>query len=224
MAARTGTAIGRVAIFDLDRTLIPGSSLVPLARQLVRRGLVPRYRMAGAIVRNARFARSGADEVSAERLLAEAMITVAGLPTGQLREGVVTAAAEVTRSIRPAMRDVVRNHVVRGDFCVLLSSAPHELVDEVARLADLDLGIGTRVEVRNGLLTGRLDGPFCHGSGKLARLRDELRDLDMTIATAYSDAGSDLPLLEACGQAVAVRPDRLLRAAARKSGWPIVDE
>jgi HAD superfamily hydrolase (TIGR01490 family) len=224
VSVRTGTATGRVAIFDLDRTLIPGSSMVPLARQMVRRGLVPRYRMAGAILRNARFSRSGADEQSAEGLLADALGSVAGLAARDLRDAVVEAAVQVARSIRPAMRNVVHAHVVQGDFCVLLSSAPHELVHEVARLADLDLGIGTRVEVRNGLLTGRLDGPFCHGAGKLARLRDELGEINMSSATAYSDAATDIPLLEACGRPVAVRPDRILRATAHKAGWPIVQD
>ncbi|MCU1483446.1 MAG: family hydrolase, partial [Actinomycetia bacterium] len=45
---------------------------------------------------------------------------------------------------------------------------------------------------------------------------------DLRLATAYSDAGSDLPLLEACGFPIAVRPDRVLRAAARRGGWPVV--
>ena len=44
----------------------------------------------------------------------------------------------------------------------------------------------------------------------------------MSNATAYSDAATDIPLLEACGRAVAVRPDRVLRAVADRSGWPIV--
>ena len=70
------------------------------------------------------------------------------------------------------------------------------------------------------MLTGRLDGPFCHGDGKLARLRDELA-VDLRRATAYTDAASDLPLLQACAFPVAVHPDRALEAAARAAGWPI---
>lgn len=217
---RRGSA--RVAIFDLDRTLVPGSSLVPLARHLARSGLLGRGKVVGAVARNARFAKRGADESTAERLLAEALAAVAGVAASDVRAAVVDAAADVAARVRPAMRSIVRRHIVAGDLCVLLSAAPHELVHEVARLSDLDVGIGTRVEVRHGLITGRLDGPFCHGHGKLARLRDELHGIELATATVYTDAGSDLPLLEACGFPVAVRPDRTLRTAAIRAGWPIL--
>jgi phosphoserine phosphatase len=190
---RTHTETVPVAIFDLDRTLIPGSSLVPLARQLVRRGLLPRRRLAGAVARNAHFARRGASTAAAERILADALAAAAGAPVTELRNAVFDAAEEIVRSVRPG----------------------------VHQRADLDIGIGTRVEVRDRVLTGRLDGPFCHGDGKLARLRDELR-VDLRRATAYTDAASDLPLLRACAHPVAVRPDHALEAVARLEGWPIV--
>jgi HAD superfamily hydrolase (TIGR01490 family) len=219
---RTSLATDRLAIFDLDRTLIPGSSLVPLARQLARRGLVDRARLVGAVARNAAFARRGADASTAERITADALAATAGLEAGVVAGAALDAATDVVRTIRPALRSLARHHAARGETCVIVSAAPHELVQHVARLADFDLGIGTRVEVRDGRLTGRLDGPFCHGSGKLARLRDELAWADLSLATAYSDAGSDLPLLEACGFPIAVHPDRVLKAAARRGGWPIV--
>jgi HAD superfamily hydrolase (TIGR01490 family) len=219
---RTLAATERLAIFDLDRTLIPGSSLVPLARQLARRGLVDRARLVGAVARNAAFARRGADASTAERVTADALAAVTGLDAGVLAEVVLDAACDVVRTFRPAIHRLARQHAAMGETCVIVSAAPHELVQHVARLGDFDLGIGTRVEVRDGMLTGRLDGPFCHGVGKLARLRDELAWADLRRATVYSDAGSDLPLLEACGFPVAVRPDRVLRAVARRSGWPVV--
>jgi HAD superfamily hydrolase (TIGR01490 family) len=218
---RTTTRSIPVAIFDLDRTLIPGSSLVPFARQLVRRGLLPRRRLAGALARNAHFVRRGATAATAEGLLADALAAVAGIPVAELRGAVFDAAEEIARSLRPGVHQLVRRHAASGDLCVLLSASPHELVQEVARRADLDIGIGTRVEVRDRVLTGRIDGPFCHGDGKLARLRDELA-VDLARATAYSDAATDLPLLRACAFPVAVRPDHTLEAIARLEGWPIV--
>jgi HAD superfamily hydrolase (TIGR01490 family) len=219
---RTLAATDRLAIFDLDRTLIPGSSLVPLARQLARRGLLDRGRLVGAVARNAAFARRGADASTAERVTSDALSAVTGMRESVLAEAVLDAATDVVRAFRPGMRSLARQHVARGETCVIVSASPHELVQHVARLAGFDLGIGTRVEVRDGRLTGRLDGPFCHGCGKLARLRDELSGADLANATAYSDAGSDLPLLEACGFPIAVRPDRALKAAARRGGWPVV--
>ncbi len=46
--------------------------------------------------------------------------------------------------------------------------------------------------------------------------------IDLSRASAYSDAASDLPLPSACGHPVAVNPDRQLRSAARAAGWPII--
>ena len=94
-------------------------------------------------------------------------------------------------------------------------------MDAVARALRLHRGIGTRCGV-DGRLTGRLDGPFCHSDGKLARLRDEVGMVDLSRAQAYSDAATDLPLLSACGFPVAVNPDRKLRAAAKAAGWPVL--
>lgn len=218
---RATAATQPVAIFDLDRTLIPGSSLVPLARHLARFGVVPRRRLVGVLARNARFTRAGVTPAASELVLADAMNAVAGVRASLLRQAAVAAGEDVARSIRPEMLQLVRRHSAAGDLCVLLSASPHELVQEVARRADLDVGIGTRVEVVDGVATGRIDGPFCHGDGKLARLRDELR-VDLRHATAYGDAASDLPLLRACATPVAVRPDRALEAAARSAGWSVL--
>ena len=74
----------------------------------------------------------------------------------------------------------------------------------------------------DGRFTGRLDGPFCYGAGKLERLTAALGPVDLAAAYAYADSGSDVPLLEACGNPVAVRPDRRLRAVALSHGWPII--
>jgi phosphoserine phosphatase len=63
--------------------------------------------------------------------------------------------------------------------------------------------------------------PDCTG-GKLEALDREVGRLDLTMATGYADSGSDLPLLEQCGTAVAVNPDAELRRWARSKGWPVV--
>jgi phosphoserine phosphatase len=63
---------------------------------------------------------------------------------------------------------------------------------------------------------------FCYGYGKLERLRQDVGGVDMDTAWAYADSSSDLPLLLACGNRVAVNPDRRLRAIAVRRRWPIL--
>ena len=127
-------------------------------------------------------------------------------------------AAEVS----PAARFLLQRHLDAGDFCIVLSASPHELVEAVTTALGAHRAVGTRIEVVDGVLTGRLDGPFCYGAGKLEALEREVGRIDLATATAYADSGSDLPLLERCGTAVAVNPDKELRRWARSKSWPIV--
>ena len=56
----------------------------------------------------------------------------------------------------------------------------------------------------------------------MERLAGE-RGYDLALCTAYSDSVSDLPFLEAVGTAVAVNPEKHLRAVAVARGWRIVE-
>jgi HAD superfamily hydrolase (TIGR01490 family) len=212
----------RLAIFDLDRTLVPGSSLAPLARLLADAGLISRRRLAGAAVQHARFAARGASDADVQRLRAEALSVVAGLDRAVLLPLTVTVGARVAGTATAAARLLLQLHRERGDFCVVLSASPQELVEVVGEHLGAHRSIGTRGEVVDGRFTGRLDGPFCYGPGKLQRLTAALGPVDLTSAYAYADSGSDVPLLEACGNPVAVQPDRRLRTVARARGWPVI--
>lgn len=212
----------RAAIFDLDRTLLPGSSLVPFGRALVRDGLLASSTLARFAGQELLFRRRGLSESGADRLRERLLALAAGVAQEPLAAVAETVGAELADLVPPAARRLVGQHLELGDYCVVLSSSPQELVERIAAHLGVQRGVGTRTEVVDGRMTGRLDGPFCHSDGKLARLRDEVGMINLRRAFAYSDAGSDLPLLSACGYPVAVNPDRKLRSAARAAGWPII--
>jgi HAD superfamily hydrolase (TIGR01490 family) len=213
----------RTAIFDLDRTLLPGSSLTHLGRALVRHGILRPTDLAGFLGRETMFRWRGQSQPGADRLQERLLALAAGVEQAPLAAVVESTAADVADLVPAAARRLLGQHLELGDYCVVLSSSPHELVERVASHLGVPRGVGTRTEVVDGCLTGRLDGPFCHSDGKLARLRDELGTVDFSRTFAYSDAASDLPLLSACGYPVAVNPDRRLRSAAKAAGWPILE-
>jgi len=213
----------RLAIFDLDRTLLPGSSLAYLGRALVRTRVLRPRQLCGFAVRELLFRRRGLSHAGADRLRERLLTMVAGVERSLLIPVVEEAGSAVAGLVPPAALRLVRQHRELGDYCVVLSSSPQELVERVAAELGVQHGVGTRAEVVDGRFTGRLDGPFCHSDGKLARLRDELGVVDLSRTWAYSDAGSDLPLLSACAYPVAVNPDRRLRSAAKAAGWPIIE-
>ncbi len=94
----------------------------------------------------------------------------------------------------------------------------------MAHVLVLDGGIGTRSEIKDGIYTGRPDGPFTYRSGKAEAIRmvAEEHGIDLSASYAYSDSESDLPMLSAVGHPVAVNPDAELERIAREEGWRIM--
>lgn len=222
--AAAGQPAGQpMALFDLDRTLLPGSSLELLGRALAREGLVSRRRLARGLAQQVWFTRRGSSDAGVDRLRREGLVLVAGLDAEPLVALARRVGADLAASVRPEMALRVRRHREAGHFCAVVSASPQPLVEALAGALGLHRAIGTCGAVADGRFTGGLDGAFCYGTGKVERLRVALGDVDLTRAWAYADSASDLPLLEACGHPVAVGPDRALRRIARSRSWPVVD-
>ena len=111
--------------------------------------------------------------------------------------------------IRPEARRLLDLHRHAGRNTYIVSAAPVEIVEPLARSLGMTAGIGTRGEVVDGVYTGELDGPFCYGAGKVEAMQEIARwdGLDLGQCYAYCDSASDLPMLEAVGHPVAVNPD-----------------
>jgi haloacid dehalogenase-like hydrolase len=191
-----------------------------LGRALHRAGLVDRRELAAWMAREAAFARRGEGTSTAARLLAALLASVAGREATPYLAVARDLGDELAGAARPAARWLLDGTSPWATSASWSRPAPswwRRRPGPWARTA-----VGTRTEVAGGCFTGALEGPFCHGRGKLARLWVELGTADLSEATAYSDSASDLPLLEAAGRPVAVNPDRRLRKAALAAGWPVV--
>ena len=213
---------GAVALFDLDRTMVPGSSLARFGRAVVARGMVSRGVVRRHLAREAVFAARGLGGPAIERLSVSLLQLVSGRETAPLVSLAHEMGTGLAAEVYPGARWLLEWHQEAGDVCVLVSAAPQDLVDAVGRVLGFHSMVGTVPEVVDGRLTGRLAGALCHGRGKLVRLHETVGHLELAGATGYGDSGSDLPLLEACGHPVAVNPDRSLRRAAVARGWPIL--
>ena len=213
------------AFFDLDRTLIAGSSAFALAiagaqdeddadpRAPARRGHGGRRSSSAATT-------TGATDNARDRVL--------GFIRGQRQDDLATLNERVLPTllgkIRPEARRLLDMHRHAGRATYIVSAAPQEIVEPLAASLGMTGAIGTRGEVVDGVYTGELDGPFCYGPGKVeAILRARaLGGLDLAQCYAYSDSASDLPMLSAVGHPVAVNPDGKLERHARGNGWPVV--
>lgn len=213
---------GPVAIFDLDRTILPGSSLAILARALARHGLLPRRALARAAVTNLRFTRHGESGSTVSRVVAEVLDLSRGLSVAALQIVVDELRRDLLDRSRPELRRRILRHRAAGDHCIVLTASPIEIAQLMAEALGAQLGIGTRAEVRDGRFTGRLVGPVCHGAQKLEALTTAGVLPRWERSWAYSDSASDLPVLWAVANPVAVSPDRRLLRVATSNHWEIL--
>ena len=212
------------AFFDLDRTLIAGSSAFILATTARAAGFVPTrqfLRDAGAAVA---FKVRGSTDRSTDAVRDRVLGAVAGMRQDDLIAINATVLPKLLAKIRPEARRLLDLHRHAGRNTYIVSGAPVEIVEPLAHSLGMTAGIGTRGVVADGVYTGQLAGPFCYGPGKVTAMAEIARwdGLDLSQCYAYSDSASDLPMLEAVGHPVAVNPDARLARHARDHGWPIV--
>jgi HAD superfamily hydrolase (TIGR01490 family) len=217
----------RAAFFDLDKTLIPGSSLFLLARGMYARDYYRVRDIARFGWRQLMFRLSGESEKSVDSSREATLEFVEGRPVRELQEmGREIAEERILPRVYEGIARVIEHHRESGDLTFLCTASPQELADLVADSLDMTGALGTRAEVRNGLYTGRLSAEgVLHGEAKAAAVVDlaARRDVDLSESYAYSDSINDLPLLELVGHPIAVNPDIDLKRAAREMGWPVYD-
>ena len=213
------------AFFDLDKTLMAGSSGMHFARAAARSGLITRRQVALWGVDHLRFRLRGATDDESNALLAQIKELLSGVPERDIAWMAPEVLAGILPRIYPQMLDEVRSHQEAGRPVFIVSAAGNELVSLLARVLAMDAGIGTAYAVdAEGLLTGELDGPFMYGEGKVEAMRryaDE-HEIDLAASYAYSDSSSDLPMLRAVGNAVVVNPDQELASIAKAEGWRVM--
>lgn len=213
------------AFFDLDRTLISGSSAFVFGVSAWRADMLPTGQFAkdavGALVFKLRGDHGGdiADGVR-QRILG----AVKGVNQDSLIGLNESIVPKLLGKVRPESKELLERHRRQGRATYIVSASPKELVEPLAKALGMTDGIGTVSEVVDGSYTGELVGPFCYGLGKVEAIKQiaAWEGFDLGQCYAYSDSISDLPMLEAVGHPVAVNPDNRLNDIARTRGWPIV--
>lgn len=212
------------AFFDLDRTLISGSSAAYFGVAAWRNGLIPGRDLLRDALNAATFRVAGATDERSEAVRDRILQAVEGIEQDQLIGLNEEIVPRILESVRPESRGLIDMHHEAGRDCWIVSASPIELVEPLASALGMEGAIATRSEVVEGRYTGRLDGPFVYGDGKaeaIEKLAAE-RGYDLRLSYSYSDSASDLPMMEMVGHPVAVNPDGPLEAVAHQRGWPIV--
>jgi HAD superfamily hydrolase (TIGR01490 family) len=213
----------RLALFDLDHTLLPIDSDFEWGALLARKGAVDA----------AWFARRNEEfyaDYLAGRLDMDAFLAFGLAPLAAHDRATLDAwHAEYMRDviephIRPSALALVARHRDAGDLCAIVTATNAFVTAPIARRFGVEHLIATVPAQENGRFTGGVRGQACFREGKVDRTTAWLESLGASwdafaSSTFYSDSRNDIALLEHVTEPVATNPDDTLRAHAAARGW-----
>ncbi|ANF59727.1 HAD family hydrolase [Halotalea alkalilenta] len=214
----------RLAIFDLDNTLISGDSDHAWGEYLIRVGAVDeeRYRRA-----NDEYLRSyEAGTLDIDDYLSFSLQPLAQHPRKLLEAWRRDFMAEVIEPmVLPKAEALLDHHREAGDFLMIITATNRFVTAPIAERFKVDELIAIEVEERDGAYTGRVAGVPSFQRGKVTRLEAWLAEhpeIEREGCWFYSDSRNDLPLLEQVDRPVAVDPDPMLKIEAERRGWTVM--
>jgi HAD superfamily hydrolase (TIGR01490 family) len=129
----------------------------------------------------------------------------------------------VLETLYPEAERLVREHQEAGHVVAIVTGATKFVARPLAARLGIEHMLYTRLEVENGLFTGRVIEPICFEEGKIYWLQQfiEERGIDLAKSWFYTDSITDRPLMDIVGHPVAVNPDPLLYREAVNRCWPV---
>jgi HAD superfamily hydrolase (TIGR01490 family) len=217
----------RAAFFDVDNTLVRGSTLYFLGRGMYQRGYFTKADISRFVVANLRFRMTGTEKKEViDRFQKAATDFVGGHQVSDiLKLGEEIYDEYVSPKLWERTCEIAREHLTRGEDVWLVTAAPQDMANIIAQRLGLTGAIGSKVIIEDGIYTGELDGKLLHGTEKAVAIQNlaEERGYKLEDCASYSDSHNDIPLLTAVGHPSAINPDALLRIKALAEGWPIHD-
>lgn len=218
----------RLALFDLDNTLLNGDSDHAFGEYLIENGLVDADAHRAA---NDRFYQEYVqNKLDIHAYVKFTLGPVLSLPSADL-ETLVSDYAEgvIKQMVTDEALTLVREHKEAGDYCTIITATNSLLTTPLAKTFGVDTLLATDLEQANGQLTGNIAGIPCFQQGKVEKLQQWLQEvgeqqgIGQQHSIFYSDSSNDLPLLEWSSEPVVVNPDEKLARIAEQKQWRRLD-
>lgn len=206
--------------FDLDKTLITVQSQRLLLKTLYKRKFISFRNLWRIRLFFAMHWLGLSSEKGLHSVYVYGAKIMKGVDPVKLRKVVRAFVFTEFASVRnyPAVVELEK-HISAGKDVVLCSSAYEPVVEAAALFFHIPQYIATKLEIKNGAYTGKLDGLPNFGEEKLKKLSK----FDFTGSFAYSDHHSDIPLIMKATYRYAVSPTRQMRSYAKSHGWFIIE-
>ena len=216
----------RLALFDLDNTLLAGDSDYEWGQFLVDRGVLERESYEAQ--NRAYYDQYVAGTLDIHEFLGFALRPLATHARADLeRWHAEFMASRIVPMIAPGARQLVRRHGDAGDLCAIITATNSFVTAPITHAFGIENHIGTDPEQINGQYTGRVAGLPSFKEGKVTRILAwlEARGQNMENFDAtwfYSDSHNDLSLMKLVNHPVAVNADPILTEYAKANGWPLM--
>lgn len=217
----------RAAFFDVDNTLIRGSTIYFLGRGMYQRGYFTKKDISRFVVANLRFRLTGKEN---QEEIARFQKSATDFIGGHSVSDIEAIAQEIyDEFVSPAIWqgtiDIAQKHLSNDEEVWLVTAAPEDMAILIANRLGFTGALGSKAEIQDGFYTGVMSGALLHGKEKAVAVRSlALRSgLNLDDCYAYSDSNNDLPLLQCVGHPSAINPDAILGLRAMAEGWPIHD-
>ncbi|MBX4177128.1 HAD family hydrolase, partial [Streptomyces geysiriensis] len=215
------------AFFDLDNTVMQGAAIFHFGRGLYKRKFFETRDLARFAWQQAWFRLAGfEDPEHMQDARDSALSIVKGHRVSELRSiGEEIYDEYMAERIWPGTRALAQAHLDAGQKVWLVTAAPVEIAQVIARRLGLTGALGTVAESVGGVYTGKLVGEPLHGPAKAEAVRAlaAAEGLDLSRCAAYSDSHNDIPMLSLVGHPYAINPDSKLRKHARELEWRLRD-
>jgi HAD superfamily hydrolase (TIGR01490 family) len=221
----------KVALFDLDGTLVEAHPWVGIAKHHFKskKNILPTFWYIFSHLGLTPFWKIGflSKENYYKAWGENASYLMKGIKTSRAREVFEWLSDKyLLPSLKKDTLKRLEDHQKNGFFTILISGSFQDVVDVIADRLGIDHAIGTKLEVIDNRISGRIIPPVCLGQGKAELSRKFFQEKNLKVnlkeSFAYTDSVFDLPLLQLVGNPVAVSPDKELFELARKEGWEII--
>ena len=217
----------RAAFFDVDNTLVRGSTIYFLGRGMYQRGFFTKADISRFVLANLRFRLTGTekqDEIN--RFQKSAQDFIGGHNVSEIKSVAQEIYDEyVSPSLWEGTIDIAKEHLNDVVEVWLLTAAPEDMAKLIAERLGFTGALGSKAAIVDGHYTGEMNGPLLHGKEKAEAIRQIAKERGFILEDCfgYSDSHNDLPLLQTVGHPSAINPDAILRIRALKENWPIHD-
>jgi len=217
----------RLAVFDLDHTLLPVDSDYEWAQYMGRIGWSDAKE---SDKKNAAFyaqyCAGTLDLNEYTRFVTEPMRAHGESASKEAHDNFMREVIEPT--IKPQALALLERHRKAGDTVIIITATNEFIAGPIAKRLGVTEFMGVKLaKDANGWYSGDIDGVPSSREGKVIRMQEWLNDRNLDWSdvemTFYSDSHNDLPLLLKANHPVATNPDATLRAHAQQNDWPILE-